>query len=197
MFLLNFALAPVAVVLGVIAIRRAIGQPTSYGGTRRSLAGILLALGSLALVIGVAHARRAEYGPWGGVVRSNTRACLEQIGKSLREYALANEAAFPPDLTYLSTGYLAYPDVLRLRYCSTPNTATDWDYVAELNPDVPADWILAYAHPQWFNNEGGPVLYVDGTVKLLSADEFERELRAFTAAHQRARGAPPTIIPAH
>lgn len=192
----HFVLAPLAVVLGIIALRRARRMSDRFAGRWQAIVAICLAAASVAIWFSVVAARRATYGPWGGVVRSRCAAHLQVVGEALTAYALDNGGFLPSDLSDLSSQYLQYPGSLRAGYPDTPNSVCDWDYVLGLDASVPANWILAYGDPKWFNNQGGPILYVDGSVKLCDRKTFEQEMQRFLADYERVRGTRPTIIPA-
>jgi hypothetical protein len=110
-----------------------------------------------------------------------------------------NGGAFPSDLSVLSGKHLAYAEHLSTsfaRYSPTGNTVCDWDFVTGLDATAPPGWIIAYGDPKWFNGQGGPILYVDGSVKLCDRRTFDQEMQKFLADYARARGSPPTIVPA-
>jgi hypothetical protein len=193
---LHFVLAPLALVLGVIAIRRARRMPDRFAGKRRAIAAISIASAALPLWFWVVTARHAVYGPWGGVIRSDCDWGLRGVGIALGAYAADRGGAFPPDLTALLPTYLECAEDLRARHAFTNNTVCDWNYVSGLDVSAPPRWIIAYGDPKWFNNEGGPILFVDGTVQLSDRQAFDHRITQFLADYERARGSSPSILPA-
>lgn len=196
--LINVLLAPVAIILGIIALRRARHNPEVRARRWRAVCGIAVAIVSLTVLVWAVEARRTQYGPWGIVVRLHCEGRLLDVGTALRAYAADNGGAFPTDLTLLCGSYLDWVEFLRIGspYSDTVNSTCDWDYVLGPDTSAPGDWIVAYGDPKLFNGEGGPILYVDGTVKLLKRPEFDAEWRRFMQDYERVRGAPPIILPA-
>ncbi len=105
---------------------------------------------------------------------------LNQLGKSVLMYRMDHEEACPADLKALTTG--GYLRDMRICVCpasgSVPGdakTVDEWsDYVlVPADADAPPGTVLAFERPGCHRGRGGNVLYVDGRVEWLQADEFE------------------------
>jgi hypothetical protein len=195
--MLNVWLAPVAIVLGALALLLAVLDPQHHAGKLTATLGILIAVGALIVFFVLAQWLHESEAPWGTDVRADCSESLRRLSKDLRDYARGHGDDYPADLGLLPSDASNQSDCLRAAAAKTKNAVTDWDYIAGLDRKAPGTWIIAYGDPKWFNHEGGPILLVNGTVKLLDRPEFDAELQRFIDDYKRVRGSPPTILAAH
>jgi len=127
----------------------------------------------------------------GGQCRFN----LRMIGNGLEVYALGNCDTYPPALRALIDDDTLIPQQLVSPLSGHTQPTCDYYYVTGLTPNDPETWIVAYADPAYTNGEGANVLYLDGHVDFVKEPQFSQDLARFKADYQKARGAPPVIIP--
>ena len=196
---IGFLMGPPAILLGVVSLVLIRLRPARHRGAARAAAGLLCGVAGIGWFVVVTKAHAANYGPWGTVIRSETRTKLERIGEVLRTWADDHGGEFPADLAEIhgirsdTDGFLLVFHLSDVPDC----TVTDFHYVSDLDRACPADWILAYADPSYFNDEGGGVLCVDGSVELLDEPAFSERIEAFGEAYEAARGEPPNVVAPH
>jgi len=122
-------------------------------------------------------------------------ANLRTIGQGVNLYASDNNGAYPPTLQNLD--YYGYWHCLVSPLSGHGQPACDYYYVTGLTRDDPATWIVAHADPAYTKGEGANVLYLDGHVDFVKEPQFSQDLARFKADYEKARGAPPVIIPPH
>jgi len=193
----GFFVAPFGIIMSTVALVLRFRKPERIGGGRRALAGLLMSLMGVGWFGFLSWSRARQYGPWGAVMQWDLRSQLEELGAALATYAAEHEEDFPPNLQVLVELELIEPYMLRVRHVETPNALTDFHYVSGLDQSCPTEWIVVFADSGLFNNEGGALLYVDGTVQLLDEPEFSEGIERFVEAFEVERGHPPEIIEPH
>lgn len=173
-----------AVVLGVVALVRAGGDPTRYAGKGRAIGGIITGVVGVLLVIpgvalGVSFVRH-----FGVPV-----ATIESIGTGLQSYVMTYDA-YPPDLETLvaTTGVQATP------FVDADDPVAGVTYVVGLEPGDPPHWLAAYVETNMMGLPMVAVAYADGSSDMLEQAEFKQALAKFQQEFQAARGVPPTIL---
>lgn len=189
--------APFGIIVSAVALVLRFRKPERIGGARRALAGLLMSLMGVGGSGLISWSYAKQYRPWGAVRQWELRSRLEELGAALGTYAGEHEGDFPAELQVLVELEFVEPYMLRLPYVDTPNALTDFHYVSGLDHSCPMKWIVVFADSALYNNEGGGVLYVDGTVQLLDEPEFSERMERFVTGFEAERGRPPEIIEPH
>lgn len=169
LFPLWFPVNLIGLILGIVAARRASRQPEQYGGRGLAIGGICT--GAVGLLMSLFLAA-AVFGPFGLSEHASRRVCTRnamRIGTAMRDYAQANNGAFPPDFeTLIQDGSLDEMDF----WC--PNSDPDstdlyecYQYVSGQTTADNADNVLVYEKPECHKGEGGTVLFLDGRVEFV------------------------------
>jgi len=189
--------APFGIIVSAVALVLRFRRPQRIGGGRRALAGLLMSLMGVGGFGLISWSYAKQYRPWGSLRQMELRSRLEELEAALATYAGEHEGDFPAELQVLVDIQLVEPYVLRLPYGDTPNALIDFHYVSGLDQSCPTDWIVVFADSGLFNNEGGGLLYVDGTVQLLDEPEFSERIGRFVEGFEVEHGHPPEIIEPH
>ncbi len=193
----GFYVAPFGIIVSAVALVLRSRRPQRVGGGRRALAGLLMSLMGVGWFGLICWSRAAVYGPWGALRQMDARSRLEELGGTLATYAGEHGGGFPPELQVLVDVQLAEPYMLRLACVDTPNALFDFHYVSGLDQSCPTEWIVVFADSDLFNNEGGGLLHVDGSVQLLDEPEFSERMERLVNGFEAERGRPPEIIEPH
>ena len=193
----------VALVMGIVAVRRILRQPADFGGAGRALTGVVTgSMGTVLtlmltafVIIGAAmashDASRSEL-----VKRTLTTGNLAAVGTGLQAFAEAHHGQMPPSLETLADEELVTTHALRAPLAPDHSLNTcDFRYVADLDPARdPGDWIVAYGDLAWTQGQGASVLRLNGTTEYLHEPQFSTELQRCQREFKRTRGRPPQIV---
>lgn len=176
-----------AVVLGIVALVRAAGQPERFAGRGRAAAGIATGAGSIGLALLIALFMASSGGQFMPFVRSQIN--LMHIAQAWQQYH-AIHAQPPPNLNaLLDSGALA-PDTL----LGDPNEGlARFHYVADVRRSDPGKWIVAYAEVAIFQRSFVVLCRADGSWDTQPADVFQKTLSDFKQDYETRRGSPPHI----
>jgi prepilin-type processing-associated H-X9-DG protein len=184
-----FPLAIVAIVLGIVALSKASGQPTVYGGRGRAIAGlttggvgtILVPIAILVSILLPSLARARELSK-----RVVCGAHMNAIGQSLMIYANESAEYLPldplpqvldfgvitPDMLLCPSSEATEADVSSDPYvCYIFTTGAAGFHLPRMSD--PARTVIAY-EKQGHHVEGGNVLFADGRVEFIKP--YERVL---------------------
>jgi hypothetical protein len=131
----------------------------------------------------------------GSIRQLDVRSYLERSADALTEYAQSHRGEFPPTPAKLGESITQPYGVLLDGRMNSGKTVTDWHYVQGLSTSDPPDWIVFYADSSLFNNEGGAILTVDGTVRLLDEPGFSAALDEFLREYETSQHRPARILP--
>ncbi|HOX39903.1 MAG TPA: FHA domain-containing protein [Candidatus Brocadiia bacterium] len=172
-----FSLA--AIILGIISlaeIRRGASR-----GLPLAAAGLLLGLGT-----GVYHLRDIAFLPY--VYHKREMACrdnLRQIHDSLTKYRTDNAGRYPPSLLELAPTYLRDSSALRCPSSKDAGVLAEYVYLASGRRD--SDRVLPVAadpDSAAHGKPGGNVLYSDGHIQWIPAEEMAGILEQFAPSEQ-------------
>jgi hypothetical protein len=189
--------APFGIIVSTVALVLRFRRPQRIAGGRRALAGLLMSLMGVGGFWLISWSYAKQYRPWGSLRQMELRSRLEELEAALATYAGEHEGDFPAELQVLVDLQLVEPYMLRLPYVDTLNALIDFHYVSGLDQPCPAEWVIVFADSRFYNNEGGGLLYVDGTVQLLDEPEFSERIERFVNGFEVERGHPPEIIQPH
>ena len=177
----------VAIILGIIAIVRAGGQPERFGGKGRAVVGIITGGLSCVLLVFLIPLVIAVLMPFVGAGVN-----LTLLGQSLQAYHASYEE-YPPDLATLAASGKMVPNPLG-ETDQPSDIAGDTYYVVGVKPSDPPHWIVAYSQRNVFGVKIYVLLYVNGDVESLDQGGFQRMLASFKKEFEADRGQPPTIL---
>jgi len=177
-----FPLGLVGMVLGIVALVKAIARPQECRGRGRAIAGVCTGAAGLLvfMVLQPSLSRVREL--------SNRLACganLRAIASSNKVYAEESQARLPGDLQILAdTGELPLRS-LRCPSCrARPSGAhTCYSYVLLDVSDLDFRCVLAYEKQDHHLGEGGNVLFADGHVEFVTP--YSRVEQMVTETKQR------------
>lgn len=179
--------AVIAIIIGIVAMRRAGAQPQVYGGRGRALGGVITGvlgvLVSAAMGVGLIALMPA--------VRGGMRAAvdLEAVAQGLRAYT-AEFDVMPPDLQTL----VKVKPLPGLPTGSADPTQTV-TYVAGVDSTDPPDWILAWTRMRFYGQEMFMILRPNLVVadQPMNAADFQRKLAEFKREFEELNARPPVI----
>jgi prepilin-type processing-associated H-X9-DG protein len=156
-------------ILGIVALSRASGQPQRYGGRGLAISGIVASgvgmvtsiMFVMILILLPSLARAREMAK-----RAVCAANIQSIGTGLFAYAEENDGEFPPDLdTLISEGYIA-PQTLQ---CPSDDDSDSYEYDPEVAQSAAEDEPILKEHLENHRGEGQNTLFGDGHVEFVPA----------------------------
>ena len=157
-------------------------QASSFGGDRRSLPC------AIAFVVGVALCANSAWAQFNVISKVRGRVkgttCmhnLKEIGRALETYRADHRGKMPPSLKTLLPSLDKKLFVCPVSKKPKPDQsgwATSYTYVRGLSAKARGTAVVAYdSKPSNHGKQGRYVLFVDGSVKLLSEGEFRSVLK--------------------
>lgn len=191
-------LSILAIVLGMRGYRRAKDHPYAPGERRTAIAAIATGIIGFPLtnplgyiVIVLPAMRSAQERSIRVVCASN----MKGVAISALVHARNHEGYLPSDLDILINSGDISPKQLQCPCQGNTADSCGYYYVSGLDVNAPSSWIMIFEAPGNHSEEGGHVVYCDGTVEFLKAEKLKEEVDRFRAEYVRSRGRLPRILP--
>lgn len=164
----------VGLILGIVALTRAGGDPARHGGKGMAVAGLSLGAVSLvvvpvmALMISImlpSLARAREIAK-----RTVCTTNMHAVGGALLSYASDNDGAFPVDIAKALNDSGLSPKVLNCPSCDQSNYRYIPGWSTNDSPQEP----VVYEPLENHDGEGGCILYLDGHAEFVNKDRWTR-----------------------
>ena len=167
----------VGLIMGIIALVQANREPSQYGGKGMAITGIVTGAISLlvvpALLISIMLPSLARARELGKRVKCKTN--FAQLENALDLYTANNDGAFPPNLDVLIETAGITPSSLE---CPSARTA-NYIYIPGLPTNAPPDAPIFYEPIKNHGGEGGHIAFVDGSVRFVEKNAYEKVLAPY------------------
>jgi len=170
----------VGLILGIVALTRASGDPARHGGRGMAIGGIslgavsLVVLPLMALMISImlpSLSRARELAK-----RTTCAANVQGLGLVLLNYAAENDGAFPADPASVLANAGVSPKSLE---CPSTDMLSNYRYVPGWSTNDRPDRPIIYEPIENHGGEGGSVLFIDGHVEFVPQSRWSQVVKPY------------------